>query len=81
MTGKCMAEKMPTVNDVYKHHNGNEYLILAIANEKSTRPEYPVTVVYQGMLNKAIWAKTLDNFKKKMEYIGAVNNHGHFTKG
>lgn len=81
MTGKYMAEKMPMVNDVYKHHNGNEYVVIAIANEQSTRPEYPVTVIYQGRLNKAIWAKPLDNFQEKMEYVGALDNYGHFTKG
>lgn len=55
----------PKPKDIYIHHNGNEYEVIMLANKQSTRPEYPITVVYSGE-NGHIWAKTLDDFNKKM---------------
>lgn len=53
----------------WRHINGNEYEVLCIANEYSSRPaEYPMTVVYKGK-NGKIWAKTMVNFLTKMTLI------------
>jgi hypothetical protein len=59
---------IPVKGTKYKHHNGNIYEVLLIANENSDRAEYPITVVYVGV-NGNIWAKPLDNFLEKMSLV------------
>jgi len=56
----------PEIGSIYKHHNGNEYTVLQIANTHAESEDYPITVVYQGN-NGKVWAKTLDNFNNKMK--------------
>lgn len=56
----------PKIGDTYKHHNGNEYTVLQIANTHAESEDYPITVVYQGK-NGKVWSKTLDNFNNKMK--------------
>ncbi|QFR59703.1 hypothetical protein VBApiPXC38_16 [Acinetobacter phage VB_ApiP_XC38] len=58
----------PKHGQLYQHINGNIYTIMAIANEHSTRPEYPPTVVYRGE-NDLVWCKPLENFLRKMKRI------------
>lgn len=58
-------KKRPEENTFYKHHNGLVYEVLFITNEGSTNPDYPETVVYEGINGKK-WSKTLDNFLQKM---------------
>lgn len=59
----------PRQGYVYQHINGNVYHVVAIANQESKRPEYPPTVVYQGLINGKVWAKPLTNFMTKMTRI------------
>lgn len=63
-----ISYELPVTNSKWKHHNGLEYKVLLIANEGSTNPEYPQTVVYCGM-NGKVWAKSLSNFLTKMEKL------------
>ena len=58
----------PKPGHTYQHINSNIYKVLHIANEGSTRPEYPPSVVYQGS-NGAVWVKPMDNFMRKMKRI------------
>lgn len=58
----------PTAGDIWRHANGCEYEIDKVANQYSTREEYPATVVYQGE-NGKVWAKTLLNFMTKMNFV------------
>lgn len=52
-------DKLPTIGSKWRHHNGNEYTVMLIANFYSERPEkYPVTVVYRGQ-NDKIWSRPL----------------------
>lgn len=60
--------RLPAPTDRYRHENGCEYTVECLANEGSTRPEYPVTVVYRGD-NGKVWTKTLDNFLAKMTFV------------
>lgn len=55
--------------DVYEHHNGLKYTVLATANTESYKNHYPASVVYQGV-NGYVWCKPLDNFIKTMKYVG-----------
>lgn len=66
----------PIPNEIYDHHNGSRYVVLVIANEHSEREEYPVTVVYQGLHNKKVWTKPLDNFLRRMKRTGLLRD-GH----
>lgn len=58
----------PTAGDLWTHHNGNEYVVVEIANDHSDRPEYPRTVIYRGR-NGRTWAKTESNFLEKMQFV------------
>ena len=49
------------INSNWIHKNGKTYVVLLIANESSTNPEYPITIVYVGK-NGKVWCKTLNNF-------------------
>lgn len=57
----------------WRHRNGIEYRVVCLTNEHSTRPEYPVTVVYQGE-NKRLWSKTKDDFIAKMTFVPESDN-------
>lgn len=59
---------VPKVGHKYQHINGNIYTVVAIANMRSERPEYPPTVVYEGN-NGLVWCKPLANFIRKMKRI------------
>lgn len=64
-----------TVNDTVKpssrwrHTNGNEYVVLFLTNENSTRPNYPVTVVYAGPGGHR-WSRPLSDWHRSMTLIG-----------
>ena len=59
---------VPKVGHSYQHINGNIYKVIAIANMRSERPEYPPTVVYEGS-NGLVWCKPLVNFIRKMKRV------------
>lgn len=59
---------VPKAGHKYQHINGNIYTVVAIANMRSERPEYPPTVVYEGN-NGLVWCKPLTNFIRKMKRI------------
>ena len=59
------AEEQPEPETLWRHHNGNVYIVLVVANVGSERDEYPPTVVYRGA-NGLVWAKPLSNFLEKM---------------
>ena len=68
-TGKD-AKFIPKIQSLWRHKgNKNLYRVIQIANESSERCEYPITVIYQGLLNGKIWCKTLANFNEKMYHI------------
>lgn len=57
---------MPKVQGRYRHPDGNEYVVIAIANEHSENEEkHPPTVVYQGD-NGRVWGTPLQEFVRKM---------------
>jgi hypothetical protein len=49
--------KIPVIKSKWKHLNGIEYEVIAIANENDTI-KYPTTVVYKG-INGKIWSRLL----------------------
>lgn len=63
-----MKKSIPKLQERYRHLNGNEYTVIMLANLDSARPEYPITIVYQGSDGR-VWAKDLNNFYKKMSRV------------
>lgn len=60
-------------NSIWMHHNGITYQVLHIANEDSTNPDYPETIVYKGG-NGKVWAKLTENFLAKMTKLDVTRN-------
>jgi hypothetical protein len=66
-----MNGQMPRAGDIWQHYNGNQYVVLHIANEHTERPEqYPPTVVYAGYENERVWARPLSDWHRSMSYVG-----------
>jgi hypothetical protein len=69
------TEQGPLVesNQVWKHTNGNLYIVELIANNEGDneikRQKYPETVVYRGE-NGKVWARRLDDWHRSMTLIG-----------
>jgi hypothetical protein len=63
---------IPEIGSVWRHHNGNTYLVLLIANndgdDPSKREKYPPTVVYRGE-NLKVWARKLSDWHRSMTWI------------
>ena len=54
------------VGDRWEHVNGHVYEIVCIANEHSTNPNYPITVVYKSEQSGRLWCTELSNFLIRM---------------
>jgi hypothetical protein len=60
-------------NSLWKHKNGNYYIVLLVANLSSTRiEEYPPTVVYKDANTGEVWSKPLSDWHRSRELL--VNN-------
>jgi hypothetical protein len=69
MSGGCV-EEIPAEGSTWMHHNGAVYKVMLIANADSRRlEEYPVTVVYQGVLNGKIWARKLTDWHRSFTFV------------
>lgn len=51
----------------WKHHNGNKYKVLYIANELDSE-KYPKTVVYIGT-NGKIWTRPLSDWERSFKKL------------
>lgn len=52
------------INTRWRHHSGRIYQVMCLANEDSTKPQYPVTVVYFNVENGKIWSRPLDDWAR-----------------
>lgn len=64
-----------TKKGFYMHSNGSKYQVITIANQNSTRPEYPTMVVYQGEDGK-VWSKSMDSFIESMSQSSSAIKEG-----
>lgn len=67
-----MESDIRPVPDSYWRHtkSGNIYRVIFIANDvENPRPEYPTTVVYEGMHNGKVWAGRLDDWHRRMKDV------------
>lgn len=70
-------ERKPCTGEVWRHRNGNLYIVMCLANEHTERPEqYPVTVIYRGCINGKVWARPLVDWHRSMAYIGECYDEG-----
>ena len=61
----------PKPGEVWRHHNGQEYEVLLITNEHTSRPaQYPVTVVYKNVRIGSIWSRPLHDWHRSMTRKG-----------
>jgi hypothetical protein len=61
-----LQSRGPAGGTRWQHGNGNQYTVLLVSNEDSTRPEeYPPTVVYQGDDGK-IWSRPVSRWYGSM---------------
>ena len=63
-------ESTPKILSLWKHKNGNKYLVLLVTNKKSTRQEeYPTTIVYMNIKNFTIWSRRYIDWHRSMTQI------------
>lgn len=67
-----MAPAAPVAGQVWRHHSGQMYTVLGLANDVvEAKPDYPPTVVYTGE-NGKMWAGRLDDWHRRMTFWGNV---------
>ena len=74
--------KLPKPKSLWRHKNGNYYEVLLIANLYSERlEEYPITVVYIGVINGKIWSRPLDRWHGSMTEVEETSTTRHTDLG
>lgn len=66
-----VKERVPAKDEVWRHYNGILYVVEALANEYTTRDEYPATVVYRGP-NRRVWSRPLSDWHRSMTYVARL---------
>lgn len=61
-----MKNSLPVNGSLWRHYNGNSYLVICITNADSEREDYPVTVVYQNIKNNTIWSRPFSRWHESM---------------
>ena len=52
-------------HSTWKHHSGEMYSMICIANEFTTRPDFERVVVYQHSETKVLYARSVEEFLEK----------------
>jgi len=64
------VERIPEVDTLWAHRNGQVYQVRAITNVGTSRPEqYPVTVVYQNVNNRTMWSRRADDWHRSFRQV------------
>jgi len=58
----------PTPGSIWRHHSGRLYRVLFLTN-KGGRPDYPRTVVYEGVSNHEKWSGPLSDWHWRMTEV------------
>ena len=64
----------PNVDSIWRHTNGGLYLVIAITNLASIRPQYPETVVYINTVNHSLWSRPVSEWTRSMSLVSAAEN-------
>lgn len=60
----------PEPGSLWEHHSGRFYKVLFMANDVAPhKPDYPPTVVYEGVENGKRWAGRLDDWYRRMTKV------------
>lgn len=60
---------LPEEGSEWVHHLGKTYRVVCVANTENNNPNQPTTVVFQSVVNKNYWTKTVEDFFEKMEPV------------
>lgn len=58
--------KIPQPETKWKHKSGTIYEVVIVANEKATKTDYPITVVYKDKEGN-VWSRTLEKWQEMEE--------------
>ena len=58
------------VNALYQHTSGRIYQVIAVTNAGTTNEQkYPVTVVYQNVVNLTLWSRPLNDWNRSFTQV------------
>lgn len=64
------APAAPAPYSVWRHRNGNEYVVILLTNCGSVRADkYPPTVVYRNAHHGALYSRRLDDWHRSMTFV------------
>lgn len=64
------TNRKPKIGSVWKHKNGNEYIVILYANEESlNETDYPVTIIYENTKVHSVWCRRLSDWYRSMTEI------------
>lgn len=70
-------KRQPTSNTVWRHRNGNIYLVLFQTNvETGRQDEYPTTVVYENVVTGVRYSRPLTRWTE--ESFTFLNERGYW---
>jgi hypothetical protein len=58
---------------LWRHTNGAEYMVIALANFETAYPDiYPITVVYESCSAGTVWCRPLSDWARSMTKIEEI---------
>lgn len=70
------GQSQPKVGTIWQHYNGQQYLVLMIANEMSTNPDkYPPSVVYQNVVTLTVWCRPVSDWARSLTPVELAAAH------
>lgn len=59
----------PTPHSIWKHHSGDLYRVVTVANEDADpgATDWPILVVYQSIKDGKIWARPLTKWSEEFQ--------------
>lgn len=58
--------KIPKVGTFWRHKSGTVYEVMIVANQKASKSDYPVIVIYKDK-EQNIWARNLEKWQEMEE--------------
>lgn len=65
---KASSISRPDIGTTWRHNNGALYVVRLYTNEHSERPEYPVTIVYEGA-GRRTWSRPLSDWHRSFSPV------------
>jgi len=61
--------KLVQVDQIWQHHSGKMYMIVAVANTTATKPGWEPTVCYRALDSNDVYARSLESFLTRMKKV------------